>query len=447
MKILLAVLPLILLVLSSCGRQTPPQGRVWAVEPGKNVTPGQRIPTPSGQERKYPNPDEGERGGGRWFQAQRQPNLSESEKRQIQQLESIGYVGGQHDPTGQVLVARYDEDHAYDGLNFYVSGHGPSAILCDMEGVVLHEWTFPFVQAFSMPIGPDSSYYRRAYLYDNGDILAIFEGQGIIKLDKDSNLLWKNPIKAHHDLQVMPNGDIYVLTRKGRMIREINPHRPILEDFISVLDAQGQEKRKVSVLEAVRNSGYAALFENSSVRGGDIFHTNTLTVLDGRFADRAPWFKKGNVLTSLLVLDAVVVIDMEQEAVVKAWMGTFKKQHDPHLLDDGNVLLFDNRGGEETSSVLEFDPVTSKVKWEFRGTVQEPFYTRTCGTAQRLPNGNTLVTESDYGRVIEVTRDGRVVWEFFNPYRAGPDDQYVAAVLEMTRKPADFGADWLNVHP
>ena len=38
---------------------------------------------------------------------------------------------------------------------------------------------------------------------------------------------------------------------------------------------------------------------------------------------------------------------------------------------------------------------------------------RTLG-AQRLPNGNTLITESDAGRVFEVTEGGDIVWEFVN---------------------------------
>ena len=35
---------------------------------------------------------------------------------------------------------------------------------------------------------------------------------------------------------------------------------------------------------------------------------------------------------------------------------------------------------------------------------------------QRLPNGNTLITEADTGRVFEVTRKGEVVWEFGNKW-------------------------------
>ncbi|MEM9407004.1 MAG: hypothetical protein AAGA81_13285 [Acidobacteriota bacterium] len=55
----------------------------------------------------------------------------------------------------------------------------------------------------------------------------------------------------------------------------------------------------------------------------------------------------------------------------------------------------------------------------YSGTDEAPFYTATCGRASRLPNGNTLLVESDAGRVLEVTKSGGIAWEYMSPYRAG----------------------------
>jgi hypothetical protein len=66
-----------------------------------------------------------------------------------------------------------------------------------------------------------------------------------------------------------------------------------------------------------------------------------------------------------------------------------------------------------------------------------------CGAATRLPNGNTLATESDRGRAIEVTPDGDTVWEYLNPKRAGDRGELVATLFEMIRLPADSPLDWL----
>jgi hypothetical protein len=42
------------------------------------------------------------------------------------------------------------------------------------------------------------------------------------------------------------------------------------------------------------------------------------------------------------------------------------------------------------------------------------------GIAQRLTNGNTLITESSFGRFFEVTSQGEIVWEYVNPYLGKP---------------------------
>ena len=72
-------------------------------------------------------------------------------------------------------------------------------------------------------------------------------------------------------------------------------------------------------------------------------------------------------------------------------------------------------------------------------------YSATCGTAQRLANGNTLITESDSGRAFEVTREGEIVWEFWNPERVTVEGQeYIATLFEVVRLPAGHPLDWLK---
>ncbi|HNT86460.1 MAG TPA: arylsulfotransferase family protein, partial [Candidatus Hydrogenedentes bacterium] len=273
---------------------------------------------------------------------------------------------------------------------------------------------------------------------------AIFEGLGVIKVDRDSRLIWANPCRAHHDLEVMPDGDIYVLARAARIVDYVDPNRPILEDFVLVLDEHGKEKRRVSLLHAFEHSKYRAFWRKSGKRRGDIFHTNTLEVLDGRIAGRIPEFTAGNILTSMLNLDAIAVVDMDREQVVWAQRGKFRRQHDPQVLENGNLLLFDNRGLPGQSRVLEFDPDDMSLVWSYQGTEAAPFYSRTCGVCQRLPNGNTLITETDNGRAFEVTPAGEIVWEFYNPERAGKQLEFIAALFVVLRLPPDFPLDWLE---
>jgi hypothetical protein len=81
------------------------------------------------------------------------------------------------------------------------------------------------------------------------------------------------------------------------------------------------------------------------------------------------------------------------------------------------------------------DARTMDVVWSYDGTADAPFFTNTCGAAQRLDNGNTLITESARGRAFEVMHDGTIVWEFLSPHRAGEDGRYVALLPELRRIP------------
>jgi hypothetical protein len=320
----------------------------------------------------------------------------------------------------------------------------------DMEGRVLHRWSYGFWDIwpdFPFRRARNTRYWRRAHLFENGDILAIYEGIGIIKLDKDSNLIWARLVRAHHDLDVMSNGDICVLTRKARIVPHLHPRNPVLEDFISILGPGGKEKKRVSLLTCCENSQYADTLLRDRRLHGDIFHTNTVQVLDGRIADLLPAFARGNVLTCLRHLDAIAVVDLEQEKLVWVYQGAFSQPHDPKVLENGNLLLFDNRGQDGQSGVMEFDPVSKEMKWLYRGTPEAPFYSRTCGTADRLPNGNTLITESDNGRAFEVTPDKTIVWEFYNPHRAGENDEFIATLFELVRLEPDFPIDWADHRP
>ncbi|GJM43269.1 MAG: hypothetical protein DHS20C21_01110 [Gemmatimonadota bacterium] len=367
--------------------------------------------------------------------------LTPEQEAQLEQLKSIGYLGGvvEDERSG---VSFHDPQLAQDGANFYSSGDGEVAILMDMDGEVLHRWSASLAEIF-----PDSDmleqtgakWWRRARLFDNGDILAIYEGIAIIKLDKDSNVLWARENRAHHDVEVQPNGDLVLLTREPRVIPEIHETAFALEDFITILDSDGREKRRVSIWEAFRNSDFLATLQGGRVRTGDIFHTNTIHVLDGSLEDRLPAFRRGDVLTSLNAKGVLAVVSLDEPTVRWAVKSDPQGQHDPRILANGNLLLFDNRLEFDESVVVEMDPATGEAVWEYRGTELLPFHSRTCGAASRLANGNTLITESDGGRALEVTPDGAIVWEFYNPARSGDQGRYIATLSEVER------IDWAEV--
>lgn len=367
-------------------------------------------------------------------------------------FQAVGYLSGYEPASGLKGVTAHIEDMAYQGVNLITSGHGQEAFLIDMEGRVLHRWAYEFSRAFPdyadvegrIEVGVFfKDFWRRSYLYPNGDLLAIYDGFGMIKLDRHSRLIWAVEHGCHHDMFVDENGLVYVITREPRMLPRLNRDLKVLEDFIVVLDPEARIIRKVSVVGALERSAYAS-YLRSIPKISDILHTNTVEVLDGSHADLSPLFRKGNVLISIRNISMIGILDMQAEEVVWALSGQWLAQHDPTLLADGSILLFDNQGNNGMSKVIEFDPFTQAIEWAYEGTPENGFYSETSGTAHRLPNGNTLIVESNSGRAFEVTRQNRIVWEYYSPYRAGEEDRLIATLFDVVRLDRAYVAEWLD---
>ncbi|MFF2085869.1 aryl-sulfate sulfotransferase [Nocardia sp. NPDC058176] len=127
------------------------------------------------------------------------------------------------------------------------------------------------------------------------------------------------------------------------------------------------------------------------------------------------------VVASLRSVSAVILIDRRTGAVTKlADRATVAQQHHATPVGDGKILVFDNgtfRTGESVtySRVVEIDTATGDIGWTYQDSPREAFFTPFMGGAQRLPNGNTLITEAAFGRIFEVTPDRRICWEYVVP--------------------------------
>lgn len=143
-------------------------------------------------------------------------------------------------------------------------------------------------------------------------------------------------------------------------------------------------------------------------------------------------------------------------------IGQIIGQHCAHVIPQGlpgagNVLVFDNGGNaghgavvpglnkgttpnklRDFTRVIEFDPITMDLVWEYRqqyptvdydgdGDIkgnERKFFSGFISGAQRLENGNTLICEGACGRVFEVTTDGDIVWEYVSPYTGKPGGMF-----------------------
>lgn len=345
--------------------------------------------------------------------------------------------------TSQTGVVRHDAAAALNGVTLYSSGHDQRAFLMDMDGKVLHEWAMPFSRlwdktaAVKNPQKDDHVYIEKAHVFPNGDLLALYAavgdtpwGYGLVKLDRDSNVIWKYLGHAHHDFAVDGAGHVHVLTQE--ISNEKLPgfdylRPPRIDDFLVELSPDGKELGKVWLTGALARSPGGKRLNMSPwyarAGSGDYLHTNSVDIIT-RPIPGVPASRPGQALLSFREINAVGLLDPQAEQIVWLKTGSWMRQHDADLLANGHLLLFDNEGDLSTtgaSRVLEIDPATEAIVWSYGGREDEPLESIVRSSQDRLANGNTLVVESDAGRVIEVTPDGRIVWEFINPVRGEGD--------------------------
>jgi hypothetical protein len=85
-----------------------------------------------------------------------------------------------------------------------------------------------------------------------------------------------------------------------------------------------------------------------------------------------------------------------------------------------------------------------ELVWQYTGTADSPLESDIRSYTQRLQNGNTLITESNGGRILEVNADGETVWEYTNPVRGGPDDGRIPIICKALRLEPQVAAAFLN---
>lgn len=98
--------------------------------------------------------------------------------------------------------------------------------------------------------------------------------------------------------------------------------------------------------------------------------------------------------------------------------------HAPDWTPEGTISILDNGNNRPSGNytrAVELDPKTNKIVWFWGpGAVKAQggnFYSAyQCG-AQKIANGNWMITSTNDGHVVEVTKDKNIVWEIVNPVR------------------------------
>jgi hypothetical protein len=349
----------------------------------------------------------------------------------------------------------WDPERAYNGYTLYQGLVEDKVLLLDMDGRVVHEWA---------PAGYKTTYY--ATPLPNGHILTLARRtkdspayDGVVELDWEGRVVWEyfNPDKmqAHHAYERLPNGDTLILLQELHEDWSISS-ASLKDDRIMEVDPDGHAVWDWRTADHFQEFGFSPeAIQTIQEKGGDWVHTNSIRTLPATdLAQFDPAFREGNILVSQRQTNIVFIIDKATGIVV--WKvgpqdNLTVGQHDPKLLPSdlpggGNLLVFDNGGAagypqqsRDYSRILEIDPRGPNVVWEYESVnpddPSQNFYSAFISSAQRLPNGNTMICEGMKGRLFEVTPEGAIVWEHLHPtFLPRPDTgQLVNYVYRATR--------------
>ena len=279
-------------------------------------------------------------------------------------------------------VTKYDLQKSFRGINVCASVGASGVHLMNMKGKVLHTW-----KANNM----NDTWHAMVRLCPNGDLLAIVESRNLIRLDWNSNVKWVNRMRFHHEISLAANGDIYAMARKDEIRFICGFPVPVLNDYIVIMSPDGIVKREISLFEAAKeyitsdkvlklyrwitkSDNKKKLFRLKKHRGYifdvgsifDIFHANTITVIDREIEGLC---RKGDLLICIRELDLIGILDFETGEFVWTWgPGELSRPHHPNLLENGNILVFDNGRIREYSRVIELEPTSQKIVWEYKAS-------------------------------------------------------------------------------
>ncbi|ORX90488.1 PQQ repeat-containing enzyme [Basidiobolus meristosporus CBS 931.73] len=319
-----------------------------------------------------------------------------------------------------------DKEQVFPGYTLFAPLTSPDSVyLVDNDGNQVHQWKLPYRPGRHARILANGNLAVNGALPDEPHLFLFWEkyrGGAMLQVDPQGNIVreHKDPY-AHHDAHHQDNGNILYTTLEelsdedaqrvlGGVPGTEAPGGKVYSDIIKEVDADNNEIWSWRAFEHLPKETFPLQAHYPREHWPLI---NTVYPL-----------KDGNILASLRSVSAVIIIERSTGKVI--WhldSNVVAQQHNANELDNGNILIFDNgafRTGESVnfSRIIEVDRETKQIVWEYRDPQMEAFFTPFMGGAQRLGNGNTLITEAAFGRIFEVTKDGQLCWEYVNPHFA-----------------------------
>ena len=334
------------------------------------------------------------------------------------------------------------------------------AYAIDVKGQIAAKWAAPepnSVMGYTRPMANGNLLARTGPLKlptaaaeaggGDGESTAV---PSVVEFNQEGKLVWKytDDVRGlHHDEERMANGNTILVCSQDIKRPEISK-RALKDDCLIEVDPKGKvvwewqtadhfnelnldETAKAEIMNA-----YGTAVKTVPDSAFDWAHMNAASPIPENTGNTDPRFKAGNIVVSYRHLSTIAVVDKESKKIVWTAIGTTLGQHNTHMIAGGlpgagHILVFDNGNNDvnrnprhmqsrPNSRVVEINPLDNKIVWEYNAEKSDrpmwTFVSHYISSAERQPNGNTLICEGSNGRIFEVTPAGQIVWEFINPY-------------------------------
>jgi len=378
-----------------------------------------------------------------------------------------------HFIKGQYFINDTNSDGNFCiGYNLLSPRKDRPPFLVDMDGNIIHNYSirgYPAKMLLNGTImGSRIINNKFGYLGGGGTLFKFVSYQ-----NWDGDIIWEfcnwsnNWARQHHDIHILENpvyyspvhdtfnqGNTLILSRSENMINLSISLRSFQDGVIYEVDCDGN----LTGYEWHASDHFDEIgFDKISKFGIFLFpaiqgwlHLNTCSNLGNN-----KWYDMGyeefnpeNIITCSRHANFLAIINKSTGKIVwkigpNYYKGPEKKlgriigPHHAHIIPEGlpgegNILVFDNGGFggygifggifgfpfrniRFYSRIIEFNPVTYDIVWEYYSKAynKSNFLSIFMGSVQRLPNGNTLITEGTSGLIFEVNPEKEIVWKYY----------------------------------
>jgi len=265
---------------------------------------------------------------------------------------------------------------------------------------------------------------RHPAVTQNGDIV-IESRTPMTRVDMCNRVIWNNDkMIFHHAVETDREGYFWTSGRiEPASIPGVN-RDTFLDDAITRVSPDGELVFQRSVSQILIDNGLKRYVYGRSEPDDDPVHLNDVQPV----TETGKYWQEGDLFLSLRSQSLLVLYRPKTNKILWSKEGPWLHQHDVDLLDDHRISVFNNNSLEMTpervvdghSNIMVFNFDTGEVTqpWDAALAAQN-LRSETEGLHRIRKNGDLFVEEQNYGRILDLSSTGELVWDYVNRAKDG----------------------------